>query len=67
MKLGNLSRRRFLASTTAATYGGALALRGLIAGATPLSLPLGLQLYSVRDQLAKDYEGTLKQVAAIGY
>lgn len=31
------------------------------------SLPLGLQLYSVREQIAKDYEGTLQQVAAAGY
>jgi sugar phosphate isomerase/epimerase len=30
-------------------------------------LPIGLQLYTVRDTLAKDYEGTLRQVAQIGY
>ncbi|HWZ51908.1 MAG TPA: sugar phosphate isomerase/epimerase [Granulicella sp.] len=30
-------------------------------------MPIGLQLYSVREMLAKDYEGTLKQVAALGY
>jgi len=35
--------------------------------ANPLGLPLGLQLYSVRDVLPKDYEGTLKQLAAMGY
>jgi sugar phosphate isomerase/epimerase len=35
--------------------------------ANPLGLPLGLQLYSVRDILPKDYEGTLKQLAALGY
>lgn len=29
--------------------------------------PIALQLYSVRDQLAADFEGTLKQVAAFGY
>ncbi len=63
----NLSRRKFMVSATAATCGGALALRGNRSHAAPLSLPLGLQLYSVRDQLAKDYEGTLKQVAALGY
>ena len=31
--------------------------------ANPLGLPLGLQLYSVRDLLPKDYEGTLQQLA----
>ncbi|MGA7521712.1 MAG: sugar phosphate isomerase/epimerase [Acidobacteriaceae bacterium] len=36
-------------------------------GATPLGLPPGLQLYSVRDFLPKDYEGTLQQLGAMGY
>jgi sugar phosphate isomerase/epimerase len=35
--------------------------------ADPLGLPIGLQLYSVRELLPKDYEGTLRQVAAMGY
>jgi sugar phosphate isomerase/epimerase len=30
-------------------------------------LPIGLQLYSVRELLPKDYAGTLKQIAALGY
>lgn len=29
-------------------------------------IPIGLQLYSVRDALGKDFEGTLKQVAEMG-
>ena len=29
--------------------------------------PIGLQLYSVRDDLAADFEGTLKAVAEMGY
>ena len=33
----------------------------------PFGLPLGLELYSVRDMLPKDYAGTLKKVAALGY
>jgi sugar phosphate isomerase/epimerase len=35
--------------------------------ANPLGLPLGLQLYSVREVLPKDYEGTLKQLGTLGY
>ncbi len=35
--------------------------------ANPLGLPLGLQLYSVREMLAKDYAGTLQQLGALGY
>ena len=44
---------------------GALAGSSLFAASTaPL---IGLQLFSVNTQLAKDYAGTLKQVGAIGY
>ncbi len=32
-----------------------------------MALPVALQLYSVRDQLEKDFEGTIKQVAEMGY
>ena len=35
--------------------------------ASPSGLPLGLQLFSVREMLSKDFEGTLKQVASLGY
>ncbi|MGI8770065.1 MAG: sugar phosphate isomerase/epimerase family protein [Acidobacteriaceae bacterium] len=38
-----------------------------MAHAQPLGLPLGLQLYSVRDQLQRDFPGTLKQVGSLGY
>lgn len=31
------------------------------------TLPIGLQLYSVRDFLAKDFKGTLKKLKEIGY
>ncbi|HEY6448005.1 MAG TPA: sugar phosphate isomerase/epimerase [Acidobacteriaceae bacterium] len=33
----------------------------------PLGLPIGLQLYSVREYLPKDYEGTLKRLGEMGY
>jgi len=32
-----------------------------------MSLPVALQLYSVRDQLAKDYAATLREVKRMGY
>jgi sugar phosphate isomerase/epimerase len=32
-----------------------------------LQAPLGLQLYSVRELLPTDYEGTLKEIGALGY
>ena len=35
--------------------------------ADPLGLPIGCQTYPVRDALGKDFPGTLKELAAIGY
>jgi sugar phosphate isomerase/epimerase len=32
-----------------------------------MSLPIGLQVYSLRDELAKDFDATLMQVAKMGY
>ena len=32
-----------------------------------LSFPVALQLYSVRDDMAADFEGTLQKVKAMGY
>lgn len=61
-----LTRRNFLHSAATLVCGSAF-LRCDRLMASPLGLPIGLQLYSIREMLAKDYEGTLKQVAALGY
>ena len=61
-----VSRRTFLGTGAAAMASSAVALQGR-AFAAPLGLPLGLQLYSVREMLAKEYEATLQKVAAVGY
>src|SRR5687768_8317224 len=37
------------------------------AKAAPLGLPIGCQLYPVRNSVAKDFEGTLKELAAAGF
>jgi sugar phosphate isomerase/epimerase len=60
----SMTRRQFLARTVAAAGLAGMASR---AQADPLGLPIGLQLYTVREQLAKDFDGTLRQVAAAGY
>src|SRR5438132_3982495 len=63
-----LSRREFLksAATTTAAAGflsaGALDLR-----ANPLGLPIGCQTWPVREMIAKDFPGTIKQLAAAGF
>ena len=57
------TRRTFLGAMAA----GATALRGLAHAATASKPPLGLQLWSVRELLAKDVPGTLAQVKAWGF
>jgi sugar phosphate isomerase/epimerase len=59
------SRRTFL-KATGAVAAAACAGAGRLA-AKPLHKPLGLQLYSVRDQLPRDFDGTLRQLRAAGY
>ncbi len=61
------SRRDFLKTSSAALLYGSAFLRGNSLLAQSLGLPLGLQLYSVRELLPTDYEGTLKQIGALGY
>jgi len=62
-----ISRRTFLKAASASAAGAALWNGAPQLLADPLGLPLGLQLYSVRELLPKDYEGTLRQLGAIGY
>jgi sugar phosphate isomerase/epimerase len=62
----NVTRRDFLkglAATGAALSVGSFA--GLVKAES--ELPIGIQLYTVRDNSAKDFKGTLKKVADIGY
>lgn len=54
------SRRQFLSTVAAA----GVALRSV--KANPLGKPIGLQLYMVDAELAKDFSGTLNTVAKIG-
>lgn len=59
------TRRNFLKTGAAVSACALMATRQGMA--SPFGLPLGLELYSVRDELPKDYAGTLKKVAALGY
>ncbi|MGA2923037.1 MAG: sugar phosphate isomerase/epimerase [Candidatus Sulfotelmatobacter sp.] len=62
-----ISRRTFLKTASASAACAALWNSAPQPLANALGLPLGLQLYSVRDVLPKDYDGTLHQLAALGY
>ena len=59
MRTNSLSRRTFLTFTTVLPW----AWR---AAAAP-TIPVGLEMYSVRDELAKDPQGTVRAVTAMGY
>jgi sugar phosphate isomerase/epimerase len=58
-----LDRRTFLGTAGAVLVTGPLRL---LAQNNRIET-VGLQLYTVRDEMAKDFEGTLAKVAAIGY
>jgi len=60
-----LSRRDFVKASGATLAAACIGKH--VAAAAPLRLPVGLQLYSVRNLLPKDFEGTLHQLAAAGY
>lgn len=62
-----ISRRNFLRTASASAVCAAVWGRTPFLMANPLGLPIGLQLYSVRDILPKNYEGTLRQLSALGY
>ena len=55
-----LSRRSFLGAAAVLPF----AFRSMAAGG---SIPVGLELYSVRESLKKDLEGTVRAVAQMGY
>jgi sugar phosphate isomerase/epimerase len=61
------SRREFLAMT-AAGIPALAAVPCLLSGAeTGGKIPVGLELYSVRDELKRDLEGTVRAVGKMGY
>src|SRR5207244_12105255 len=68
MKTQSISRREFLKTTAAvavaATTPGDLFAADSYGGN---KIPFGLQLYSVRNECAKDLDGTLTAVAKMGY
>lgn len=62
--MASISRRNFVRLSAAAAVAGAGAAR---LSAAELKSPIGLQLYSVRMLLPKDFDGTLARLSAMGY
>jgi sugar phosphate isomerase/epimerase len=65
--MSSIDRRDFIRTGLAASASLLAMGGGLDLYASPYGLPVGLQLYSVRQQLQADFSGTLRKVASIGY
>jgi sugar phosphate isomerase/epimerase len=63
-----VSRREFLRTTSStAALGAMLSTGARLLHADPLGMPIGCQTWPVRDSIAKDFPGTLKQLSAAGF
>ena len=60
-----MNRRNFIQTAAFAAVGGSMLSQETFAK-QKIKSP-GIQLYTVRNELGKDFEGTLKAVAAVGY
>jgi sugar phosphate isomerase/epimerase len=63
--MAHMPRRTFLKAAGAAA--AATLAQSAHLSAMALPQPLGLQLYSVRDLLPKDFDGTLARIRSVGY
>ena len=62
------TRREFIkTASSTAVCGALLSTGGRILHANPLGLPIGCQTWPVRESIAKDLRGTLKQLAGAGF
>jgi sugar phosphate isomerase/epimerase len=62
-----LSRRQFIKQAATSAAAASLLSATLELHANPLGLPIGCQTWPVRDSIAKDFPGTIKQLAAAGF
>jgi sugar phosphate isomerase/epimerase len=63
-----ISRREFVKNTSMACAGaGLLSVSGIELRANPLGMPIGCQTWPVKESIAKDFPGTIKQLAAAGF
>jgi sugar phosphate isomerase/epimerase len=62
-----LSRRKFLVNSSLSLAGTMFFSNNIFANKNAMDTILGIQLYSIRDEMKKDPLDTLKQLAAMGY
>jgi sugar phosphate isomerase/epimerase len=68
-KSGNIQRRKFLQLSALGVAGASLGLAGCATdkSSTTKKIPVGVELYSVREDCKKDFPGTLAAIAKMGY
>ena len=62
-----MNRRNFIQNTAAVLVLSQTSLTALARSAAYMNMPLGFQSWSVKDRLGKDFPGTLKTMADMGY
>ncbi|MGH9450752.1 MAG: sugar phosphate isomerase/epimerase family protein [Terriglobia bacterium] len=63
-----ISRREFLKGAAAsAAAAGCLSAGAVNLGANPLGMPIGCQTWPVRKMIARDFQGTVKQLTGAGF
>src|SRR6266699_1524438 len=66
--MSTITRRQFFRNTaTGAAVAGFLSAGAADLRANPLGLPIGCQTWPVREMIAKDFPGTIKQLADAGF
>jgi sugar phosphate isomerase/epimerase len=65
--MSDLSRRAFIKQAATSAAAASLLSATFELHANPLGLPIGCQTWPVRDSIAKDFPGTIKQLVAAGF
>jgi sugar phosphate isomerase/epimerase len=66
----NTSRRKFLKTSGTALTSAAVLSQislGLLSGCTTKPLSFGFQVWTIREKLVSDFDGTLKEISELGY
>jgi sugar phosphate isomerase/epimerase len=61
------TRRQFLGQSGMTLAGAAFVSGPVLAGVSPMNLPIGFQAYEIIQDLNKDWMGTLKKMSGFGY
>ncbi|MCK5337627.1 MAG: TIM barrel protein [Bacteroidales bacterium] len=62
-----MKRRTFIRTTSAGMIAGMLMPKGILANSMPAKHNIGLQLYSLRNEIKDDLPGSLEKISNIGY